>query len=450
MRASPEMKKSMVAAALRSKGLASPDFGDAMCMAPFVNLAVAIGGGTSPCCLFSEPIGDVRRQSIPEIWSSEGFADLRTHLLADKRDGRCHRCYQTEENGGISLRNQFNSEFAERASSLGAISLSDEPALPPPVALDVRFSNLCNFSCRTCYHGASTKWFADAKKLGWEQAPEALIPTFNSSAEGIAAIAPLLGNVEKIYFAGGEPLLHQPHYAILARLLELGRTDVRLEYNSNFSELELAGVEVLTLWSQFTNVKIGLSIDGSGKRGELVREGLKWDVFVANVNRLKTRCPHVVVRFDITVSIFNVAVLDDLIRELIALGFADQDVFRLNVLLDPTHYSIQILPKSMKQRIARRLQLFSDGLALQSVVDAPALDYGSARLQLAHVIEHMLARHRTDEIVAFRRVTAQLDKLRREKTLDTCPELAPLLAPSAKAKALSWFERRMPGRRQSA
>lgn len=449
MRLPSDAMSEILAAPRQDAEPSSPDFGDAMCMAPFVNLAVAIGGGSSPCCLFSEPIGDVRRQSIAEIWSSDAFAKLRTRFLAGKRDGRCGRCYKTEETGGLSLRNVFNSQFGERAPSLAAMQ-GDAPALPPPVSLDVRFSNLCNFSCRTCYHGASTKWFADAKKLGWEQAPEALIPTFNSSAEGIAAIVPLLDNVEKIYFAGGEPLLHEPHYAILAKLLGLGRTDVRLEYNTNFSELELARVDVLALWSRFTDVKVGVSIDGSGTRGELVRKGLDWDVFAENVRKLKTRCPHVAIRFDITVSIFNIAVLEDLVRDLMALGFTDPDVLRFNVLLEPTHYSIQILPKRMKRRIAGHLGLFSGLLAAAPVVAVSPSEYGTAKPQLQHVIDHMLARDRSSEIEAFRRVTSQLDGLRRERTLDTCPELAPLLAPSASAIALSWIRERIRPRLRKA
>ena len=39
-------------------------------------------------------------------------------------------------------------------------------------------------------------------------------------------------DVEEIYFAGGEPLVMQEHYTILEKLIEAGRTDVRLRYNT--------------------------------------------------------------------------------------------------------------------------------------------------------------------------------------------------------------------------
>jgi len=76
MRLPSDATSEILAAPRQDAEPSSPDFGDAMCMAPFVNLAVAIGGGSSPCCLFSEPIGDVRRQSIAGVshrsWMGSG------------------------------------------------------------------------------------------------------------------------------------------------------------------------------------------------------------------------------------------------------------------------------------------------------------------------------------------------------------------------------------------
>ena len=43
-------------------------------------------------------------------------------------------------------------------------------------------------------------------------------------------------DLEEIYFAGGEPMLMEEHYAILDLLLKHGKTDVKLRYATNFSQ----------------------------------------------------------------------------------------------------------------------------------------------------------------------------------------------------------------------
>ena len=37
----------------------------------------------------------------------------------------------------------------------------------PPIYLDFRFGNLCNFSCRICGSDASSSWVKEHKLMGW-------------------------------------------------------------------------------------------------------------------------------------------------------------------------------------------------------------------------------------------------------------------------------------------
>jgi MoaA/NifB/PqqE/SkfB family radical SAM enzyme len=49
----------------------------AFCMAPSVNLTVAVGGAAAPCCEIKGGVGDSRRQLFEEIWRSDAFDTLR-------------------------------------------------------------------------------------------------------------------------------------------------------------------------------------------------------------------------------------------------------------------------------------------------------------------------------------------------------------------------------------
>jgi MoaA/NifB/PqqE/SkfB family radical SAM enzyme len=402
--------------------------GPAFCMAPWVHLAVSTTGVATPCCEAKGEFGHVGRQSIDEIWYGPEFRNFRAGLIRDKRDARCRKCYDVERSGGFSLRRRFNEDFARRAERLHAKTDGTDVLTPAlPVSLDIRFSNLCNFSCRMCWHGASSKWFSDARDLRLTAGPAALLTSFPTAAEGIRALRPLLATVERIQWAGGEPLLIEEHYVILDELLALGRDRVALSYNSNMSELLVGNFDVLALWSRFKHVTLQASVDGVGRRGELIRRGLSWTRFVENVVAVKQRCPHVNILFGITVSVFNVFALPDLHRDLVALGCCSAHDFRIHPLQEAAIYCIQILPPDLKRKVAQDLIAYARTLPADE--DGSA-EYGPIRRQFQHVIDYMMAADRQELIDRFRTMTLNLDRLRGEETGEICPELAPLLQPS--------------------
>ena len=70
--------------------------------------------------------------------------------------------------------------------------------------------------------------------------------------------------VEQIYFAGGEPLIMDEHYRILEELERRGMFDVRLVYNTNFTQVRLKDRYVFDFWKKFKNVSVGASLDAMG------------------------------------------------------------------------------------------------------------------------------------------------------------------------------------------
>jgi hypothetical protein len=134
--------------------------------------------------------------------------------------------------------------------------------------------------------------------------------------------------------------------------------------------------------------------------------------------------------------VFNVAVLPELYTDLMALGHARPEDFHFHVLLEPLHYSIQILPLAMKTPIAGRLRAFADSLSTET---GPASATGAwapgnpVRRQFLHVVDHMMAADRTAALDQFRAVTVRLDAMRGRSTATACPELAPLLTSAVAA-----------------
>jgi sulfatase maturation enzyme AslB (radical SAM superfamily) len=348
-----------------------------------------------------------------EIWRGQAFLRFRDLLLQDQKSARCWKCYDVERAGGTSMRQAYNRDYGHRALELVAANL-------PPIRMDIRFSNLCNFTCRMCWYGASSRWHADALKLGLRPGESALIRSFESFDIGIEFVMPLLETVEVIYWAGGEPLLQEEHYEILKRLSKLGRNNVALYYNTNLSEFELGEDSVLQLWGNFSNVEVEISIDGIKKRAEIIRNGLVWNRFQENLRRLREEAPHVRRRFGITVSVFNVAALAEIHEYLAGCSGCRNDDFSIHVLQQWEGHSIQILPKAMKEQISTDLIRYADRLA--------GSNNSSAVIRsLRHVVEFMNLEDRSELLPAFRESTLRVDQIRGQSTVAACPELAPLL-----------------------
>ena len=78
-------------------------------------------------------------------------------------------------------------------------------------------------------------------------------------------IEPLLEHVEHIYFAGGEPLIMDEHYQVLDYFVKHQKFDVEISYNTNFSVMKFKGRDIMRIWDQFKNVRVGASLDASGR-----------------------------------------------------------------------------------------------------------------------------------------------------------------------------------------
>lgn len=193
--------------------------------------------------------------------------------------------------------------------------------------LDVRNSNLCNMECVFCGPEYSSKW---VERLGHDN--RFVETNFNVD----------LSNLDRIYFAGGEPLLNKKHWEILQQVNNPEK--VSLLYSTNLSYLG----DVETHWKRFRDVQLNISLDGVGLFGEQIRPGLKWERLQANLHAVKQMTSvEIDVAVACTVSMLNIwhlAELEDWCRE-------NQIRWFYVGLTDPNHFCLSNLPTELKQKI---------------------------------------------------------------------------------------------------
>ncbi|MCT4580249.1 MAG: twitch domain-containing radical SAM protein [Flavobacteriales bacterium] len=325
---------------------------DSFCLMPWVHLYIGTNGKANACCNTSITYGSVRNQSVETVWNGDKINRFRSQLLDGEKDKRCSICYHKEAAGKASIRTETLEKFSDY------IPIALENVHPTkPVYLDIRYSNVCNLKCRTCWHGASSSWFEEAKVLKNNFGDKAIIKATTDNTKLIEDIVSYSDELEEVYFAGGEPLLMEEHYDFLDLLIQKQSFNTRIRYNTNLSQLQLKNKEVLAYWKQLKNVHLSISIDALSERVEVIRKGLKWEKLLQNIRKIKAECPHVMIEIAPTVSALNILQLFDLHRYFFEHQLIQSvDAIYLNLLERPNYYNIQVLPKEIKQKAKQLLK----------------------------------------------------------------------------------------------
>jgi len=360
-------------------------------------------------------VGNCKTSTLEEIWRGQPMQQLRADMLSETPHAACTRCYEQEESGFFSGRKSANKHHGHHVKKLDANPFE-------MTYWDIRFSNLCNLSCRSCGHIFSSNWYQDQAKLAggdWADKHTVLNYAGRTETDMWEQLIPHLDYVEQIYFAGGEPLMMKEHYNILDELERRGRFDVRLIYNTNFTQTRLKDRTVFDYWKRFKSVAVGASLDAMGPRAEYIRKGTDWDTVERNRMQMLETCPNVDFYISPTLSIMNALHLPEFHRAWTERGLIRAQDLNVNILQDPAHLRIDIAPIKYKQRIRQAYTEHLEWLRPQDPLNRATVGFESA-------ITFMMATDNTQLIDSFWRKTYDLDSIRKENLLDAIPELAAL------------------------
>ena len=394
-----------------------------LCVLPWIHLNIEPSGIVQPCCMMTDQnyiAGDLNKQTIEEIWNDTPLTTLRKEMMEGKAPIACTKCYRSEAATGLSNRIHNNRTFSSKIKEIPIITDTDGKTDKIDLKYwDFRFSNICNYKCRSCGPRFSSTWIPDAVKLGYMDKDEAekviQIKEIDSGSQ-LDFLSKYVDVVEHIYFAGGEPLIMDEHYKILDMLVAKDRYDVVIKYNTNLSTFTHKKYNVLDYWKKWgNNLQIWPSIDEIGDRAELIRSGTNWVNVEKNLKTLAELKFNM--RPGITVGAWNVFRLPEIIEHLTEIGVVIPKYknFYFNMLLNPSHYHMYILSDNHRLEITEKIQKFINEYNTKHGVNVePEFAYILSELKKPH--DRLMARK-------FVFVSNQLNELRDEDIYKTIPEL---------------------------
>lgn len=314
---------------------------DTLCLAPWVHTYLSPQTERRMCCASREPAqsfqqyidtesgtGEYAPLSLQQHWNGEHMRSVRVRMMAGETLPECQVCNNKLLNTDV-YRDYFWHLFQHKYSEVISNTSDNGHYSGQPVSWDYRFSNLCNFKCRTCGDMLSSAWeseqrqhnminWADSKNNWMKPNVRQQISQFqDQQIEQEFSDAVEQGRVEEVYWVGGEPLMYEQHWRYMKRIIELGNgSQVYARYNTNLSRVDYKGVNLFRdILRHLRDYQICASIDGTGKIGEYIRTGLDYNQWLANYQqavehrRYSRQC-----RIDFTLTLPGLFEVENIVR----------------------------------------------------------------------------------------------------------------------------------------
>lgn len=392
---------------------------DNFCMIPWTSIMIDPSSVVKPCCESAEILGDCSKSSLEQIWNSDVTKQLRKDMLSGKKLNSCNNCYLKESLGRDSLRNSINRRFINQVNKIESTNSDGFLADYSLNYIDARFNNLCNLSCRSCSPHFSSSWYQPAIAIGQiDKSVKALQIAGKHTYDIFDQVIQHIDSLERIYFAGGEPMMIDQFYQIVEELDRRGRHEVELIYNINMTKSSLGGKSIFDTWKNFKKISIGASLDGEYQRGEYLRTGQDWNDVLRLRKKMLDARPDIDFYISATTSILNALHLPDFHRSWVDQGLIKPEDFNIQILFGPAYLRVDHAPTYLKNSIKEKYHAHLEWLR-------PRDSVGRATYGFESVLNHLNNNKKFDPNDFWNNINI-LDKYYGQDLVVTFPELADL------------------------
>lgn len=312
----------------------------AFCPMPWTGLMYNFDGTVKNCIRSAETIGNIKDNSIEDILHGTDNTNRQWAMLNKVAPTNCLPCQELEDGKNsfdiISDRIFYIRELKStplETYTQGNFDLK---------TIDVRWSNLCNFSCVYCTPIFSSRW---ADELG----KTISIPTAEQRENFKQYIFKHAPSLQHVYMAGGEPLLMKENLELLDELYR-NNPLVNLRINTNLSKTNTRVFESIC---RFKNVHWTVSVETIEQEFGYIRHGGIWQDFLDNLKVIQN-CGHKI-SFNMLHFLLNYMSLFDCVDYLKNLGFHNNS-FIIGPLLEPLYLNIRHLPNSVLNLVKKTLE----------------------------------------------------------------------------------------------
>jgi len=387
------------------------------CIRPFNSALINTSGILNICCEIDTKLtkfknfkeSNIEKDTIEQWWVSDYKNYVRQSFLENKKIKECAGCWREEKQGLASHRiksnHQYKAIFQNRFER--NLKLIGKDALPYPEDVEIQITNLCNLKCQMCSGSESSRLLIENNALGYEKSNQ---KDYDLNDENYEKIENLVKHdIRLLNLRGGEPLFNKKIINLLSTLvLNNKASEMSLHITTNGT---ICNSEILHLLKHFKNVRLMLSIEGTGKHNEYMRYPSSWAEIKKNIKEFKT-LNNIYLCINTVVQNLNILYIDELIE------YAHQNNIYINLYLieNPDYLDAFNLPKKILQGAYDKLKSISD----DKLIHTKNVE------EIISLLKERLNNHVVDEkkYTQFTEMIKSRDRYRNVHIKNYMPELA--------------------------
>ena len=352
------------------------------CAAKWYNATIWLGSGQTTSCHHPLPHAidaDEIKHNPKALHNTQRKKMEREQMQRGERPSGCEYCWKIEDIGQDNISDRVYKSKIYPIEDLNHAFRTPASRDFDLKTLEIAFDRTCQFACSYCNPAFSSTWVRDIKNNGPYMGlvsdgrnhfthdhsssqryrngdPNPYVDAFFAWWE-----SDLHRTLQELRITGGEPLMSAETWRLIDWFkTNKGRSQTRLAINSNLG----TDVDIDRLLDSIDGVEVDLytSNESMSLQAEYIRDGLVWDDWANNVERLldsgKFRGIHVMC----TINALCLDSLDSFL-ECIMNWKREYGVnainFSLNILRFPSFQSLTVLPKDIRRTYSNKLTDFA-------------------------------------------------------------------------------------------
>jgi organic radical activating enzyme len=353
------------------------------CAAKWYNATIWLGSGMTTSCHHPQAhlVNIDKVRANPRLLhNTDQKKEDRRRMIAGERPGGCEYCWKIEDMGVDAVSDRVYK------SKIYPIEALNEAFETPPDAdvnlrtLEIAFDRTCQFACSYCNPAFSSTWVNDIRKNGpynglvsdgrnhfTHTHDASQLYKFGETNPYVEAFfawweSDLHRTLQELRITGGEPLMSGETWKLIDWFKHNpGRSQTRLAINSNLG----TAVDLDRLMSSIDGLEVDLytSNESVGLQAEYIRDGLVWDDWANNVERLldsgKFRTIHIMNTIN-ALCLYSLDQFLECIMNWKREHGRDAVSFTLNILRFPSFQSPLVLSDELRTVFRQRLEVWLD------------------------------------------------------------------------------------------
>lgn len=418
------------------------------CAAKWYNATIWLGSGMTTSCHHPPAhLVDIDKvQANPRLLhnTDQKKAD-RAKMLAGERPAGCEYCWKIEDMGRDAISDRV---YKSRIYPIEALNEAFTTPVDQDInlrTLEIAFDRTCQFACSYCNPAFSSTWVNDIRRNG---AYTGLVSDgrnhfthehSGSQLFGIRETNPyveaffewwendLHRTLQELRITGGEPLMSHYTWKLIDWFkTNQGKSSTRLAINSNLG----TDIDIDRLLASVNGMAIDLytSNEAIGLQAEYIRDGLIWDDWANNVERLLDSGQFRTINVMCTINALCLTTLDQLLECIMnwKLEYGRDAVsFTLNILRFPSFQSPLVLPDAQRTVYRQRLETWLEHWADSEFIHEHEVNHTQRLIDYLDVVKtpHSEAFDRPRLLNDFQQFYGQYDQRRGKDFGAAFPEL---------------------------